>query len=183
MRSYRKATRRLGHIERSIMEDLSGGDLLYGFLLSGRSTRRMYKLARERARARYQRKMAIERLVHDELISHIAGRLSITKSGRSALGTTILSTAKRLHTKWDGKWRVVIFDIPESYASVRNRIRTILRRAGFVQLQQSVWIFPHECDELARLIKEESRLSRHILYGTLECVESDDALKKRFGLP
>lgn len=41
---------------------------------------------------------------------------------------------------WDGKWRVVIFDIPEQKRIVRNLFRRNLKRWGFKQLQKSVWI-------------------------------------------
>jgi phenylacetic acid degradation operon negative regulatory protein len=182
MKLYKKGRRRLGRIERDILEGLSAGDLLYAALFSGRSTKQMFKLARQRALERYRRKKAVERLLEEKFIRRSAERLTITDMGRGALGEVIASTAKLLQTKWDGKWRIVIFDIPEQYAVLRNKIRTILKRAGFRQLQLSVWIFPYECEELARLIKEESRLSKHILYGTLEHVENNDTLKKSFNL-
>src|SRR3989344_1974194 len=41
---------------------------------------------------------------------------------------------------WDGKWRVAIFDVIEKRRRVRNRLRTLLRGAGFYRLQDSVWV-------------------------------------------
>ena len=43
---------------------------------------------------------------------------------------------------WDGKWRVVVFDLPEEKRSLRNELRKQLRAAGFGGLQGSVWISP-----------------------------------------
>ncbi len=83
---------------------------------------------------------------------------------------------------WDGKWRIVAFDIPEKYSALRDKVRRILKQAGFIKLQHSVWIFPHECEELAQLIKEESRLSNYILYGRLDRIENESGLKKAFHL-
>ena len=83
---------------------------------------------------------------------------------------------------WDKKWRVVAFDIPERYSELRDKIRYVLKRSGFVRLQQSVWVFPYECKELVGIIKESSGLSKYVLYGVLEYVEDETRLKKIFGL-
>ena len=179
----RKRIRQLGPIERDILNELSFGDLMYGFLLSARSTKLFYKLARERATYRHRRKMAIERLARQDFIQRVGSRLSITESGKNALGQAVANTIDLLKKKtWDHKWRIVVFDIPEVYTLLRNRVRDILKRAGFLRLQQSVWVFPHECSELVQLIKAESRLSKYILYGVLDRIEDEDRLKRLFRL-
>lgn len=43
---------------------------------------------------------------------------------------------------WDGKWRMVIFDVPESDRSLRAKMRRRLMLEGFGCLQKSVWISP-----------------------------------------
>ena len=179
----RKRGRGLGAIERDILEELTLGDLMYSFLLSGRSTKHFYRLTRERADYRYRRKLAIERLKESNFVQERGERLSITGAGKNALGDIVRATLKLLKTRtWDRKWRIVIFDIPEKYAPLRNKVRDILKAAGFVQLQQSVWVFPHECEELVRLLKDESNLSQYILYGVLERIEDEDRLKRLFKL-
>jgi len=47
--------------------------------------------------------------------------------------------------KWDGKWRLVIFDIPERYKKNRTALRKKLIDFGFYQCQKSVWIHPFDC--------------------------------------
>ncbi|HEY4516799.1 MAG TPA: CRISPR-associated endonuclease Cas2 [Candidatus Paceibacterota bacterium] len=185
VRLKRKKTRRrqLGAIERGVLEELSAGDLLYGFLLSARSSRRMYRLARERANDRYRRKKAIQRLIELEYIEERGKHLSITEGGTNVLGSAIEKNLALLTERaWDHKWRIAVFDIPEIYAPLRAKVRHILKRAGFVMLQQSVWVFPHECEELVQLIKSESQLSQYILYGVLDRIENEDRLKKLFSL-
>lgn len=174
---------KIGSIERDILDKLSVGDLLYSFLLSAHSTRRFYELARERASYRYRRKLAIDQLLELDYVRAAGEKLSITETGRGALGESISKAKNLLATKkWDHKWRMAAFDIPEKYAALRNRVRDILKKAGFIKLQHSVWIFPHDCEELIRLIKDESRLSKHILYGVLERIEDEERLKKLFRL-
>jgi len=45
--------------------------------------------------------------------------------------------------KWDGKWRVVIFDIEEINRSARDGLRKKLKELGFGMLQKSVFISAH----------------------------------------
>jgi len=44
--------------------------------------------------------------------------------------------------KWDKNWYLVIFDIPEKLHRKRDILREKLKKLGFGQLQQSVWISP-----------------------------------------
>lgn len=85
-----------------------------------------------------------------------------------------------LATTWDGKWRVVAFDIPENIQSLRYHIRAILKRAGFIKLQHSVWIFPHECREISELIKSDERVKKYVLYGVLEQIDDSERLEQLF---
>lgn len=48
------------------------------------------------------------------------------------------------NTKWDRKWRIVIFDIEEVSRPIRERLRYKLREVGFGMLQKSVFISPHD---------------------------------------
>lgn len=46
--------------------------------------------------------------------------------------------------KWDGKWRIVMFDVEEINKRVRDRLRKKLKELGFGMLQKSVFISPHD---------------------------------------
>jgi phenylacetic acid degradation operon negative regulatory protein len=69
---------------------------------------------------------------------------------------------------WDGKWRLVLFDVPLGRDTHRNRLRRYLRNKGFGYLQNSVWISP---DSLAD--------ERAILEGGKVTVESLILLEAR----
>lgn len=43
---------------------------------------------------------------------------------------------------WDGAWRIVAFDIPETVSAMRIRLRRKLHELRFGWLQNSVWISP-----------------------------------------
>src|SRR3989344_7150077 len=44
--------------------------------------------------------------------------------------------------KWDGLWRLVVFDISEENRKLRDLLRRKLRSLGFAMFQKSVWVTP-----------------------------------------
>ena len=44
--------------------------------------------------------------------------------------------------KWNGRWRIIIFDIPNNKTRMRNVLREKLKFLGFYALQESVYIHP-----------------------------------------
>ncbi len=84
--------------------------------------------------------------------------------------------------KWDGKWRVLIFDIPENRKKLRDKVRNTLVHLGFVRLQNSVWIYPYECEEYVVLLKADFKIGKDLLYMIVETLENDRFLRKLFSL-
>lgn len=143
----------------------------------------MYKIARERAKQRYRRKLAIDRLTRQGFIGTDGRQAFLTDSGRAAIDDTIGRIRNSLKTKkWDKKWRIVSYDIPEKFKHLRDAVRSILKRAGFVKLHHSLWIFPHECGELTSLIHQETKLQKYMVYGIVEKIENESKLKTLFSL-
>ena len=84
---------------------------------------------------------------------------------------------------WDGKWRVVIFDIREKRRRIRSQLRTLLSNAGFVWLQDSVWVYPYPCNEFIELVRAHLRSGTgEMLSFTAEALESDRHLREHFNL-
>ena len=61
--------------------------------------------------------------------------VKLTKLGKESLNDFNLDDQP-----WDGKWRLVIFDIPETQRAVRDLFRRRLKDWGFRNFQQSVWV-------------------------------------------
>ena len=85
-------------------------------------------------------------------------------------------------TKWDGKWRIVMFDIPETKTKLRNIIRFHLKKIGFLQIQGSVWIYPYSCEEIVTIIKTNFNFDDEVIYITSESFDKDSKFKKLFKL-
>ena len=109
-------------------------------------------------------------------------RIIITSRGKvEILRSKILQKKKE---KWDGKWRIVIFDISEKQRRGRNLIRRELKWLGFKELQKSVWIFPYDVElELKDLIDVLTKeLKGDIRFLTVEKMNYDQDFKKIFKL-
>ena len=59
--------------------------------------------------------------------------------------------------RWDGKYRIVTFDIKEYKRYIRDRLREHLENVGFVRLQNSVWVYPYDCSEFIALLKADRK--------------------------
>ena len=89
-----------------------------------------------------------------------------------------------LPTRWDGKWRLVMFDVPEKRKKVRDTLRMLLRSAGFIHFQDSAWIQPYPCDELVTLLRSHLGSGKgEIRYLAASFIdESDYVFRKHFNL-
>jgi len=60
---------------------------------------------------------------------------------------------------WDGKWRMIFFDLPEEKRMARNELRKQLKAAHFGGLQKSVWITPDPLDSIEGALKNVAAAS------------------------
>lgn len=84
--------------------------------------------------------------------------------------------------KWDGKWRVIIFDIKINRNYIRNKLRKTLKHIGFIQLQRSVWVYPYDCEDFVILMKADFKIGKDVLYMIVDKIENDKHIKSCFGL-
>lgn len=84
--------------------------------------------------------------------------------------------------RWDGIWRVVTFDIPESKRSARNALRSKLKELGFHQLHKSVFIYPFPCLSEVQFIEEIFKVGPYINFIEARTIEGDDYFRSKFSL-
>ena len=84
---------------------------------------------------------------------------------------------------WDGKWRVLVFDMNERRRRTRDQLRRLLQGAGFVRIQDSVWVYPYPCDEFISLVRAHLKSGvGELRYFVAEALESDKSLREHFRL-
>lgn len=109
--------------------------------------------------------------------------LRLTTAGQREVERLTHRQTIRIPRRWDRKWRIVIFDIPSTRNSQRNRIRSLVRGLGFYQLQQSVWVFPYDCEDVIALLKTDLKIGKEVLYLIADAIEFDRPLRTHFKLP
>ena len=109
--------------------------------------------------------------------------LRLTEVGRKALAFEQAKVAlKNQKKKWDGRWRMVVFDIPERRRRVRIRLRAFMSEIGFVRLQDSVWVYPYDCEDYVALLKAELKIGKDVLYAIADTIEHDKRIRLHFKL-
>ena len=86
---------------------------------------------------------------------------------------------------WDGRWRLVIFNVPETKRDLRDRIRRSLAKLGMGILQPSVWISPNNIQLEIEELRTKLNLQNTIKYFEVTRNNSLDKtiISKSWNLP
>ncbi|MFH1744631.1 MAG: hypothetical protein ABH881_00485 [bacterium] len=107
----------------------------------------------------------------------------LTKKGREELLKYDVDKIQlKKDNRWDGKWRVVIFDIPEDKKQARDALRSKFKHLGMLQLQKSVFIYPFDCKKEIDFVSDFFEVGDDILYLEAEIKDIGSKLKKFFNV-
>ena len=92
--------------------------------------------------------------------------IMLTKNGvNRAIKASFKLDKKR---RSDGKWVMLIFDIPEKYRRSRSMLRGALRSLGYKIYQQSVWISPYDVSERTEQFLQSHDLEKYVKIFLIE---------------
>lgn len=110
-------------------------------------------------------------------------KISLTKKGRKKAKKYLIDELKiKKPKKWDGKYRVVVFDIPNITRLKRDALRGKIKALGFYCYQQSVWITPWPCEREIKVLQEFFGLNQKELLLIKGEIKKDAPLRKFFKL-
>lgn len=109
-------------------------------------------------------------------------RYALTEKGRGAANGVSGEEPLPLPKRWDGRWRIVMFDIAEKHKPLRRHIARLVSQLGFYRLQDSVWVHPSDCEEVIALMKLERHMGTELRYVIADAIEYDKPLREHFGL-
>lgn len=84
--------------------------------------------------------------------------------------------------KWDGKWRLIIYDVADKKKGSRDILRSTLKTLGFLQLQKSVYLFPHPCGQEIEFLRAYYGLNKDVTMLVTSKIENDEAYRQYFGI-
>lgn len=131
-------------------------------------------------------KRTLQRLESQKLI-RITYKGSLTQidlldKGKRKVLTYDIENLKLKRQKWDGFWRVIIFDIPEEKKIARNFLRAKLREIGFYQLQKSVLVTPWDCKDIVDFVKHYYRVGNCVSLILAKKFDNQELIENYFQL-
>lgn len=110
--------------------------------------------------------------------------IKLTEKGKTRFFQYKLEEMLELFNKkeWDGKWRIIIFDVPEKERGKRDSFRAFLNRLKFFQLQESVYLTPYPCETEIAYLREYYGLGKKVQVLVTTGLEDDGAYRAYFGL-
>lgn len=108
--------------------------------------------------------------------------IKLTNKGRTKYLRFKLEELSLKGKSWDGKWRLVIYDISKFKKLNQNNFRTIIKTIRFYPLQKSVYLTPYECKEEINYLREYFDLGTEVIYLEINKLENEQFYRDYFGL-
>src|SRR3989344_617741 len=107
---------------------------------------------------------------------------ALTTQGRNRAIEILLQLRPKQTPHWDGRWRVVIFDVPEQRRHDRHFLRRQLKAMDFQLLHKSVWVSPYDPPPFFHKLLSASKLLNNSRVLLVESMDYDRDLRRHFGL-
>lgn len=85
-------------------------------------------------------------------------------------------------SNWDGRWRLVIFDIPIHLKANAHAFRTDIKQLGFKLLQRSIWISPYPCQTQIAVLRQIYEIKPYVRIIEAVAIDNEAELKVLFHL-
>lgn len=132
-------------------------------------------------------KRTIHRLEKQKLVEIIDNKdyqiVKITERGkRKILRFALDELAIQKPKNWDGKWRLISYDIPGNLKQLRETFREYLRAWGFYPLQESVFLHAYPCLNQVEFLREYLGIGQYVRVFSVSKIENDQLFRDFFGI-
>lgn len=111
-------------------------------------------------------------------------KIALTPEGKEVAGyMQIDALSIKRPNRWDGSWRIILFDISNLKTIHRNAFRGKVKSLGFLPLQKSVWVHPFDCRAEVELLCDFFGLSKkEVILIETRTIGDDNIFKRHFKL-
>ena len=185
---------------KDVLKLLGAGVLLSSlFLFPGAAAgvgmilREYKKMRRERDFAEWE-KYNLSRLrymlkrLHKQKLVRISRRngqdvVELTRKGKmKRLAYNLEAMSIERPDRWDGRWRVIIYDISKLKRKSQESLRRMFKKLNLLPLQKSVYLSPYPCDREVEFLREYFDVSEEVIYIRADKIENEEYYKRYFGL-
>lgn len=109
--------------------------------------------------------------------------IKLTEKGKTTLLKYDLERMRiKKPSSWDGKWRLVIFDIPNEQKQAREIFREKLKQLEFYPLQKSVFLTPYPCFSEIEFLRQILGIGEYVRVLIVQRLEGEKLFKHHFGI-
>lgn len=189
IRKKRKKKDWFGPVQKRILLLLLGGMTLS----CTRSSKRQWRVIEEvhedwKDISKQATERAIAGLYESKLLKAVGNAngtttLVLNEDGKKRALTYRIRYAKIRHAgPWDRKWRIVLYDIPESEREVRDAFRDHLTELGVRKLQHSAGIHPFDCKNEIDFFIELLDIRKYVRFIIADSIDDELYWKRKFKL-
>lgn len=109
-------------------------------------------------------------------------RYALSEEGEKFASRLKLKLEFAKSRSWDGKWRILIFDIPEKMRGKRDFLRKELRDFGFYPLQKSVLVYPYPLPPDFFDLWGDINFGKQLVLVESAKIKDDEEIRSFFGL-
>ena len=128
----------------------------------------------------------LKRLQEQKIVEIVAENgqevVKLTQKGRTKYLRFKLEELSLKGSSWDGKWRLVLYDISKLKKPAQENFRRVLKQINFFQLQKSVYLTPYKCGSEIEYLREYFNLSEEVLLLEISKLENESYYKEYFAL-
>jgi DNA-binding PadR family transcriptional regulator len=111
------------------------------------------------------------------------GKVILTENGRKKLmEMSVNDISIHKPVRWDGKWRMVFYDVTKDRNSVRDRFRSYLKAAGFYLWQKSVYLHAYPCEKEIEFLRNFLGIAGEVRLVVANKIENDQPFRDYFGV-
>ena len=109
--------------------------------------------------------------------------LTLSEKGKRYAMTYQLDEMKiQKPNHWDGKWRLIAFDIPEKRKRIRDALRFRFLQIGLFEFQKSIFITPYPCENEIDFLIEFHYARPYVRKILAEHIDNQLYFEHKFGL-
>lgn len=109
--------------------------------------------------------------------------IEITDRGRKKILKTSLDNLEiKAPRSWDGRWRLVSYDVPDQFRSLRLVIREYLKAWGFYPIQESVYLHAYPCEKEVDFLRMYLGAKAYLRIFEVTKIENDREFREFFGV-
>ena len=127
-------------------------------------------------------KQSVKRMIERGIIHPEKNAYVLTKKGKKFFEKKQIIPYPAPAKDWDGRWRVISFDVPGDYNIKREHLRCLLKEFHFYRIHKSVWVCPSHFSQHFWKEVVERGLHKYCKVMLVEILEGDEEARKHFKL-